>query len=310
LTLSARALGLRDRKERVMLRIWLAASVALLSCASLHAATPAEDAYFAARDAAVAKVKAAVAAKTKEQALKKLEDEERAGLLKQLSDLVGQKPQGYDRSDLAPETLAPESPGADALDALVFVKGEKDPSIVVTTEGVAGHWLAAIQADPERKTLNLPATLPEALKAANFYTLAIGGDAAFSLHAPVQTTADPEAVALLGAFSQDVGPSAPNVLVVSARRGGLLYVIQAQPAKELKVSPACQAAWKTFEQKAKKAQKAFKASKEKDQTQLEAAQKAEAEGDEAWRQCFAKELKPDDLAAFGKQADDLVKLLP
>jgi len=293
-----------------MLRIWLAASVALLSCASLRAATPEEDAYFAAREAAIAKVKAAVAAKKKEEAVQKLEDAERSILLKQLSTLVGPKPQGYDQSQLSPETLSPDSPGSDALDAVVYGKSENDPAISVTTEGIAARWLAAVQADPDRKNLNLPATLPEALNAANFYTLAIGGDAAFSLYAPVQASAEPTATALLGAFAQDIGPGAANALLVSVRRGGLLYVIQAQPAKELKPSAACLAVWKSFEQKAQKAQKAYQKSKEKDQAQFEAAQKAEAEGDEAWRQCFAKELKADDLAALGKQADDLVKLLP
>ncbi|MCW2274885.1 hypothetical protein GJ654_11040 [Rhodoblastus acidophilus] len=293
-----------------MLRIWLAAAVALLSCASLCAATPAEDAYFAARQAAVAKVKAAVDANTKEEVVQKLEESERAELLKQLSALVGPKPQGYERSELSPESLAPDSPGGDALDAVVYAKAEKDPSIAVTTQGVANAWLAAVRADPESQNLNLPSTLPDALKAVNFYSLAIGGDAAFSLHAPIPTSADPSAVALLGAFAQDVGPTAPNALVVSVLRGDLLYVIQAQPAKAPKPSTACQALWKTFEQKAKKAQKAYQASKEKDESQLEAAQKAEAEGEEAWRQCFAKALKPDDLAALGKQADELVKLLP
>jgi hypothetical protein len=293
-----------------MMRIWLAAAVALFSCASLHAATPAEDAYVAARAAAVAKVKAAADANKKDDEVQKLEESERAELLKQLSALVGQKPQGYEKGELSPESLAPDSPGGDTLDAVVYVKGEKDPSIAVTTEGLANAWLAAVRADPDRQNLSLPSNLPEALKAVNFYTLAIGGDAAFSLHAPVQTSADPNAVALLGAFAQDVGPSAPNALVVSVLRGGLLYVIQAQPAKTPKPSPACQAVWKSFEEKAKKAQKAYQASKEKDESQLEAAQKAEAEGDEAWRQCFAKGLKPDDLAALGKQADDLIKLLP
>lgn len=293
-----------------MIRIWLAAAVALVSCASLHAATPAEDAYLAARAAAVAKVKAALDAKTKEEAVAKLEESERAELLKQLSALVGRKPQGYEQGELSPESLAPDVPGGDALDAVVYAKGEKDPSIAVTTEGVANAWLAAVRADPDRQKLNLPSNLPEALKAVNFYTLALGGDAAFSQLAPVPTSADPGAVALLGAFAQDVGPTAPNVLVVSVLRGGLLSIIQAPPAKELKIPTACKAVWTSFEQKAKKAQKAYQASKEKDESQFEAAQKAEAEGDDAWRQCFAKALKPDDLAALGQQADALIKLLP
>lgn len=292
-----------------MKRIWLAAAVALFSCASLQAG-PADDAYVTARATAAAKVKAAADANKKEDEVQKLEESERAELLKQLSALVGQKPPGYERGELSPESFSPDSPGGDALDAVVYVKGEKDPSIAVTTEGLANAWLAAVRADPDRQKLNLPPTLFEALKAVNFYTLAIGGDAAFSLHAPVPTSADPNAVALLGAFSQDVGPSASNALVVSVLRGGLLYIVQAQPAKAPKPSPACQALWKTFEQKAKKAQKAYQASKEKDESQFEAAQKAEAEGDEAWRQCFAKELKPDVLAALSKQADDLIKLLP
>jgi len=293
-----------------MLRILLAASVALLSCASLHAATPADEAYSAARAAAVAKVKAAVAAKKKKPVVKKLEDAEREALLKQLAELVGPKPQGFDKSALSPESLSPEDGGGDGLDAIVFAKGETDPNIVVTTEGLAGAWLAKIQADPERKSLNLPATLPEALKAANFYTLALGGEAAFSIYAPVQASADPGAVALLGAFAQESGPVAANTLMVGVQRGGRLYVIQAEPAKELKPSPACEAVWKTFADKAQKAQKAYEKSKQKDQAQLDAAQKADAEGEEAWRQCFAKELQAEDIAALGKQADDLIKLLP
>ena len=301
-----------------MLRVLLAASVALVSWSVARAATPAEDAYFAAREAAVAKVKAAAQAKPakkdakkQEAALKQLEDQSREALLKQLSELVGpQKPQGYDKGEFSLESLQPESVGADQLDAIVYVKGEKDPSISVTTEGVAGHWLAAVAADPERANLKLPATLPEALANPTFYTLALGGEAAFSLYAPVHTTADPTAVALLGAFQQDVGPGAPNALVMSVRRGGRLYVVQAPPAKELKPSPVCEAVWNSFEQKADKAQKAYQASHEKDQAQLDASQQAEAEGDEAYRRCFAQNLKPEDVAAFAKQADQLVKLLP
>jgi hypothetical protein len=295
-----------------MLRFLLAASVALVTCSAAFAATPEEDAYFAARDAAVAKVKAAAGAKKKnDKAVKKAEEEGREALLKQLSALVGpQKPKGYDQAEFSLASVQPDAEGGGQLDAIVYVKGEKDPSISVTTDGVADRWLAAVRSDPERANLNLPATTAEALNNATFYTLAVGGDAAFSVYTPVQASADPTAVALLGAFQQDVGPNAPNALVVSVRRGGLLYVIQAQLAKQMKPSPVCEAVWKPYEQTALKAQKAYKASREKDQAQLETAQKAEAEGDEAYRQCFAKEIKPDDLAAFGKQADELVKLLP
>jgi hypothetical protein len=292
-----------------MLRLILAASVAVATCAPLRAATPAEDAYFAAREAAVARVKAAADAKKSEEAVQKLDDEGREGLLRQLSELVGpQKPKGYDKGELAPNSLEPDSPGSGQLDAIIYAKGEDDPSVSVTTEGVADHWVSAIRADPEHKDVKLPATLPEAMKTANFYTLAIGGEAAFALYAPVPATGD--AVALLGAFAQDVGPAPPSMLVVSVRRGGLLYVIQARPATEPKVPTACEAVWKTFERKAEAAQKAYQASGEKDQAQLDAAQQSETEGDEAWRQCFSKEIKPEDAAALGRQADDLLKLLP
>ena len=293
-----------------MRRVMLAGSVALVFCLAARAATPADDAYWAARDAASAKVKAAVDAQKPEKAVDKLDEEARAALLGQLSAMIGpNKPKGYDKGEFSLESLQTGSEGADQLDAIVYTKAENDPSVSVTTEGVASHWLAATADDPDSKDMKLPATLAEALKSPTFYTLSVSGDAAFSQYAPVKTT-DASAVALLGAFQQDTGPNPPNALVVSVRRGGLLTIIQAQPAKELKPSPACEAVWKTFEQKADQAQKAYDKSHEKDKTQLDAAQKAEDEGDEAFRQCFAREIKPEDLSALGRQADELVKLVP
>jgi hypothetical protein len=292
-----------------MRRLVLAASVALISGWAVRAETP-EDAYFAARAAASAKVKAAVDANKPEEAVNRLEDEGRTALLGQLSALVGsRKPKGYEKGELSLDSLQPDAEGADQLDAVIYTKGDNDPSVSVTPEGVADHWLAALRADPDRKDMKIPATLEEALTAPDFYTLAVGGDAAFSLYTPVPIK-DASAVALLGAFQQESGPNPPGALVVSVRRGGLLYLIQAQPAKELKTPPACDAVWKSYDQKRDKAQQAYDASHEKDEAQLDAAQKAEAEGDEAFRSCFAREIKPEDMAALRRQAEEMEKLVP
>ena len=295
-----------------MLKRLLAVSVLAFFASPLHA-SPAEDAYFAARADFASKIKAAIDGKKGEKIVDKLDEDARQALQKQLAALVGPKiPTGYAApGEYSIATLQPENPAADLLDAIVFVKGEKDPAISVTPEGIAAHWLAALAAVPENKGLNLPTNLADTVKEENFYTVAFGGDGAFSLYAAVPTPGQPATVsARLGIFREEAGADAPDTLVVSVQRDGLLYVIQAAVAKPLAKQASCDALWKPFGEKAEKAHKAFEASKQKDEAQEEAAEKAAAEGDEVFRACYVKLITPADFAELGKQAEELVKLIP
>lgn len=107
-------------------------------------AATAEDAYIAARDAAIAKIKG-LAAKESADVTGKAQERARADLERRLQEIVGDlDAEGFRRKGaLNLESLSRSDVGFGMLDGLRFVKGDSGPQIVLTTDGLLDRWLRA-----------------------------------------------------------------------------------------------------------------------------------------------------------------------
>ena len=113
------------------------------------AATPAEDAYIAARDAAIAKVKAATEAEPKnptgddDDKVIALDNQELAGLENQMRAIVGPLAiKGLDgKSAINLDTLSDGDEDFGLLDGMVYGRVDAKTRVIVTTDGLFQHWL-------------------------------------------------------------------------------------------------------------------------------------------------------------------------
>src|SRR5689334_22445889 len=114
---------------------WVFIGAFLWLTPAAHAAT-AEDAYIAARDAAIAKIKA-LEAKSVETS-DKAQELARADLEKRLQEIVGDLDvEGFQhKGALNLESLSRNDVGFGMLDGLRFIAGDSGPQIVVTTDGL------------------------------------------------------------------------------------------------------------------------------------------------------------------------------
>ncbi|PPD46097.1 MAG: hypothetical protein CTY15_01585 [Methylocystis sp.] len=261
----------------------------LLSAAVAWGGTPEED-YVAARDAAIAKIKKA-AAKSRDADLSKMDQKALADLDRRLQPVVGglsAKPYPA-RGKIATDTLVEDDVGFGVLDALRFAQGEGDQQAFVTTESLLTRWLAKPE-DWWTKTRKTPPSIDEALSNEEFYTYAIGPDAAFTKTAELPI-AKPDgatyAFAMLGGWAQDVGPNPNQEIIVALRKGGKVY-IASETAKKYKAIPACEKIWKDAEAKANALYKTYTDSGAKDQKIFDAYNDVNGKADKDYRACYAE----------------------
>ena len=268
------------------------------------AASP-EDAYVAARNAYTKKLEPLdkpnpnPAAASDDKFLK-AQDAARADLEKQLRAIVGPVAvkgfTGAGKINL--ESLISGYEDFGKLDGLTFAGPDDKTQLVVTTTGLLDRWLKA-----HRKWWNennVPQRVDAALKSDSFYTQAIGTGAAVMPYVQLPVTAQGKpAAALLVARAQDIGPRAPDELIVSAVRGGRLYVLSTPTAAKVTMIPACERLWTDALTKAEKMQG------------TDAAERVREAGDRALHACFAERAKKESFfPAATRQAQDFLKLLP
>jgi hypothetical protein len=212
-------------------------------------AATSEDAYVAARDTAIAKIKA-LEAKKAQGAADKAQRLARANLEIRLQEIVGDlDAEGIPKKGaLNLESLSRSDVGFDMLDGLRYSKGDNGPQIVVTTDGLLDRWLRG-SADWWKKTRKTPPGAESALRDGDFYTEAVGSDATFGKTAdiPITTPAGATfALALLGGWTQDIGPNPQQEIVVVLRKDGKT-IIETGNAEKIPAFPACEAIWKAVE---------------------------------------------------------------
>ena len=281
------------------------------------AATP-EQAYFAARDKAIAQLKAlprdADVAKGDAMQTAALAD-----LQKRLVDLVGRSSvKGFSPSPkINLETLSDE-PGFGMLDGLAYArtgkgqKGQDGSRLVVTTKSLLAAWLRARAAESDA-ALRVPSGMEAALRSNSFYTFAVGDDVAFSRAAEIEVV-KPEgaefAVAALGRWSQDIGPSPLDRLTVALVKGDRVFVADVVPDAKGPHLPACKAIWEAASAKADAIIKAYQKGGAKDDALFDKSTKAQQQGDEQWLACAGRAVKTAPFySRLKREAQDLVDRL-
>lgn len=203
----------------------------LLVASPALALSPEEAAYVAARDRAAAALEQKWDSAAHDKAV--------TSLTTMLRRIVGPPPKSYaGAGEMVRDALCCGG-GSDKLDALAF------GDVVVTTEGLARHWLGE---NPKQ-----PIDLEAKLKEGEDLYFGLTGDAAVTVYAtlPIERPAKAvQAVAHLALASQAGAFSPPREIGVIMRKGGkiFLYLDKAEAAPEL---PACEEPLATALDKAK-----------------------------------------------------------
>jgi hypothetical protein len=284
-----------------------AAPVLLAGLTLAAAGTPEED-YIATRDAAVAKIKK-MEAKNPDADTRKIDEKALADLEKRLRAMIGDitvAPYPA-KGKIALESLSEDDVGSGALDGLRFAKGDEGPQLVVTTDGLLAQWLKRPQEWWTKKG-KTPPSIDAALANDEFYTFAVGQDAALTKTADLPI-AKPEgttfAIALLGGWAQDIGPNPQQEIIVALRKDGKVYIAE-EKAKAYKRIPACDAVWKEAGQKADALFKKYQQGGTKDEKIFNAYTAAQEKGDVDYRACY-RERAPKEafFPALVKEAQEI-----
>jgi len=286
--------------------------VALLSLASVAAAAgPLEDSYFAARDSHIAKFSAIGAAGNLDE--EDVEDHQRARdeLTRLLRTIVGPVAiKGFrapGRTNL--DSLFKGDEGFGRLDGLLFASPDDKAHVVVTTDALLDRWLRAHKDWWGPNVANVPQDVDAALRSEAFYTQALMTDAAFFRYAELAVAKPTKArfaYAMLVARAQTLGPRTPDELIVSVARGGRVLVASAPANARIAPVSACAKLWRTAKERAAAAREAASI----DDKRPAPSDRAEEEGDAAFRRCFAQHAKGRGyFAALTKRAQGLADRL-
>jgi hypothetical protein len=206
------------------------------------------------------------------------------------------------------ETLDQDDPGFRQVDGLRF--DSEHELLFVTTTGLLNSYL--------QQNKELPTELGKLAKAEEFYSLALGWDAAVTHFAevPVRTTNDKSfAYAFLGLWAQDIGPFPPKTLFVFFANGDRVFVVSSEVQSNIDQIAECKDVWDGFKKKSDAASAAYQASELKDQKATDDMRRYEDEGFKAYCRCFEQRAKMEPFfKQLTKQAqtlvDDLQKQLP
>ncbi len=260
-----------------------------LFAAGAAAATP-EEAYIAARDQYVQQIKALEEKKNGEATAEREQKKALADLEKRLQGIIGElNVKGYPaKGKIMAESLSENDIGYGLLDSLRFAETDDGPQVVVSTDGLLAQWLRK-QAEWWKKQSKSPPDASNALTSDEFYSEAVGSDAAFTKTAdiPIEKPEGAEfAFAMLGGWAQDVGPNPRQEIVVALRKGGKLY-LASQRATKIEKVPACEAIWKDAENKANKIFEQGNGGGPDDAKDADVAWAIQTKGDADYRACLA-----------------------
>lgn len=273
-----------------------------------------EDAYLAARDAAIKAVDPAKATPADDERLSQEEARLRGELEAMLRDIVG--PVAIPGFTSGPtsnlDTLVSGELGFGQLDGLAWVTADDKMRLVVTTRPLLTRWLKD-HADWWPGRDNVPQEVAAALASDAFYTQAISSDAAVSKYADITVTPPKgasAAIALLVARSQDIGPRKPDEILIAVVQDRLVFVLSTATDINIAAIPACDAIWRDSERKAEKVFADYQKSGSKDEKLFATYTRIQEEGDAAFRRCFAERARTTPFfRAVTTQAQSLVDRL-
>ena len=196
-----------------------------------------EDAYLAARDAAIAQLKSAEQAAKQgpssgnDDKLIAIDDQARLALEQQMRRIIGPVSiKGLaDAGKLNLDTLMEGDEGFGALDGLLFASPDNKTSVIVTTDALFQHWLAEHKNWWGKESAPMPQQAAAAVQENAFYTQAVVTDAAIIRFAalPVSKPAGASfAFAMLASRSQDEVPAKADEIFIATARGGRVFIGQ------------------------------------------------------------------------------------
>jgi hypothetical protein len=288
------------------------AIVAAFIVTAAAAATP-EEIYWAARDAAITKVKAAAAAEPKnptgsdDDKVIALENRELAGLEKQLRAIVGAVAiKGLDgKSAINLDTLNDGDEDFGLLDGMVYGGLDAKTRVIVTTDGLFRRWL---QAHKNWAGSDLPQDPSAAIKDQDFYSQAVLTDAAIVRYADLPITAPPGAgfaYVMLAARTQSDLPGKADEIFIALSQGGRVFVANTKEFNAVGPIAACDAIRNDLEKTAADAANA------NDPAAQDKADALSAQSDAEFLKCFAERAPQQaGFAAAVKAAQTLLDRLP
>ena len=285
----------------------LLTALLLLLPLAAHATSP-EDAYLAARDKAIARIKPKN--DKIDDAVTKADDAALAELRKQLEKLIGPTTiagaSGKGKINL--ETLIKGEMGFGQLDGLVYQSDDEKTRVIVTTTPLLKRWITA-----HKKWWgdnNIPQEMNAALKSEPFYTQATSSDAAVWHYAdvPVATSANATFLtAMLNGRRQDVGLETPTELLVAVAGPVRAFIWSAPVNAKIAMMADCAEIWNAAQKKADEAYEAYRASDLKDEKKFEDSRTILDNADAGYRKCFAARAKGEPFfAEITRQAQELV----
>jgi hypothetical protein len=241
---------LTSMKRLMAVAIILAAAAAAIGLSYASEAATAEDTYFAARDAAIAKIKslnkpAGPTAPVDQNAIAE-DDRAIAALTPQMRAIVGPVAiKGMtDEGTINIDTLNEGDEGFGILDGMVYGGLDAKTRVIVTTDSLFRHWLREHQYWWGKESGEMPQEMSVAVKESTFYTQAILTDAAVMLFAelPVRKPAGAVfAFAMLGARSQSETPPVANEIFIALAQGGHVFIATTSEISAVGPIAACDA---------------------------------------------------------------------
>ena len=275
-----------------------------------------EDAYIAARDAAIAKIKAAADAERRgpmdhyDDKVLAAEEKARAGLELQMRAIVGPAAiKGMPaKAAINLDTLIEGDDTFGLLDGMVYGAADAKMRVIVTTDGLFRRWLVQHKEWWGKDSTNVPQEPSAAVKESSFYTQAVLTDAAIVRFAelPIRKPAGAAfAFAMLAARTQDRAPDKADEIFVAVAQGGKVFVANTKEFNAIGPIPACAGG----RSGGKKAGKAAPDDGGDDKPPGDAALKGNAETE--FLRCFAEQAaQQPGFAAAVQAAQALIDRLP
>ena len=265
---------------------------AMLVLAGPAMAGPAEDAYVASRDKAIATLNRKNINQDKQS---QGDAAALADLTRQLKAIIGP----YEVKGFAPtgkaslETLIKEV-GFGMLDGLSYASPDGKSTFVVTTPELFRRWLVGTS-KKWAKVTNPEQLAEQALRSEDVYTRAVSSDAAILSFAelPLRKPAgSPVALALIGGQTQDDAAMVkPDVVLVSTQVGDRIVIAMLAPPVEAVEIDACTQVYKSFETRANAFYEKYRSSNLKDNKQFDQYTKLQTEGGRAYRTCYTEKMR-------------------
>lgn len=298
---------------RAFIRAAVVVSVAsaALSLSPATAVGP-EDAYVAARDAAVARIKAAVDAEKRGptdnygEPILRIEEEARADLETRMRAIIGPVAiRGVEQNGaINLDTLIDGDMGFGMLDGMVYGGPDARTRVIVTTGGLFRRWLDGHKDD-------VPQSPAAAVKENGFYTQAVLTDSAILRFAelPVGKPAGADFVfAMLAARTQSEVPARANEIFVSLSRGGRVYVSYTREFEPVGPIASCDAVREAL------VRKSVAAATERGLDEGARREKSDAlqtKSETEFMRCFARKASAQNgFAAALRAAEALIARLP